>query len=63
MKDRAKDSEYEEIYNIMTEVIDGVSIETTFPEVLTRLLRDGEVYIYTGKKHTIKNKGFHNDFK
>ena len=49
MKDRAKDSEYEEIYNIMTEVIDGVSIETTFPEVLTRLLRDGEVYIYTVK--------------
>ena len=47
VRDNANDSVYEEIYNLMTEVIDGLNIDVVFPEILTHLFKEGVVYLYT----------------
>lgn len=47
-------SEYEEIYKTMAEVVDGVSIETTFPGLLSKLLVDGSLFLTTTKRQGSK---------
>ncbi|RLI48738.1 hypothetical protein DRO61_06040, partial [Candidatus Bathyarchaeota archaeon] len=47
IKEKASDADYEEMYSLMTEVVDGMSIETTFPELLTALYLEGSIYLYT----------------
>lgn len=48
------DEEYAEIYDLMLEVIDGLNIEVTFPTIITKLIKDGEVYLYTTRNTSSK---------
>jgi hypothetical protein len=41
--------DYGEMYELMTSIIDGVNIENTFPTVLTKLFKEGVVYLYADK--------------
>ena len=41
--------EYSEVYELMGEVVEGLSNETTFPMVLTNLLINGSVYLVSIK--------------
>jgi hypothetical protein len=49
-----KGGDYEESYNLMAEVVDGLSIETTFPMVLTELFTYGASYLITTKNTSAK---------
>ena len=44
---KLKEDDYMAIYRLMLEVVDGLSIETKFPRLLTTLLVEGAVYITT----------------
>ena len=50
VKEKKKTSDYEEIYFYMAEVVDGLSIETTFPHLLGKLFIDGSLFITTVKR-------------
>lgn len=54
MKKRAEESEYGFVYNLMSEIVDGLAIEITFPMVLTKLFKEGAVYLYAKKNHSSK---------
>ena len=54
MKETTSDGDYELMYSLMTEVIDGMALETTLPELLTRLNLEGSIYLYTSKTTTSK---------
>ena len=54
IKERATNADYKEIYDLMGEVIDGLSIETTFPMILTQLYIDGAVFLITTKNTSSK---------
>lgn len=54
VKERGNNTEYKEIYDLMGEVIDGLSIETTFPMILTQLYIDGAVFLITVKNTSSK---------
>lgn len=54
VKETAKDSDYEEIYNLMTEVADGLVLEVTIPTILTKLFKEGAVYIYAMRNRPSK---------
>lgn len=45
---------YEQIYNLMSDIVDGLHIETLFPTVLTQLFKEGVVYLYTSKNTSSK---------
>ena len=47
-------TDYAEMYNLMGEVVEGLSIESTFPMVLTKLFIDGAVYLTTTKNTSSK---------
>ena len=49
IREKANQSEYSEIYNLMGSVIDGLNVEYIYPMILTKLLKDGVVYMYTTK--------------
>lgn len=40
-------NEYEEVYRLMLEVVDGLSMESKFPEILTRLFVQGSLFFTT----------------
>ena len=42
-----KEDDYRLIYNLMIEMVDGLSIETKFPALLTMLFTQGGVYVTT----------------
>jgi len=44
---KLKEDDYLSIYRLMLEVVDGLSIETKFPRLLTTVLTEGSVYITT----------------
>lgn len=44
---KLKEEDYMAIYRLMLEVVDGLSIETKFPRLLTTLLIEGAIYITT----------------
>lgn len=46
--------EYGEMYDLMTEVVDGLSIEVTFPTILTKLVKEGSVYLYATRNTSAK---------
>ena len=46
-KGRVNKNEYEEVYRLMLEVADGLSIESKFPEILTRLFVQGSLFFTT----------------
>lgn len=54
IKEKANATDYEEIYRLMTDIVDGLSIEITFPMVLTKLFKEGVVYLYTTKNTASK---------
>lgn len=47
-------AEYKEIYDLMSEIVDGLNIEMTFPMILSKLLIEGVVYLYTEKNTSSK---------
>ena len=49
-----KGGDYGEIYQLMADVVDGISIETTFPMVLTELFTSGAAYLVTTKNTAAK---------
>ena len=49
IKNTVKNTNYEEIYKTMSEIVDGLNIETTFPQIITKLLVDGAVYLISEK--------------
>lgn len=53
-RESASRSDYAAIYNLMTEVIDGLAIEVTFPAILSRLLKEGAIYLYATKNASSK---------
>ena len=54
IKEKASKTDYAEMYNLMGEVVDGLSIETTFPLILTDLFINGAVYLITTKNTSSK---------
>lgn len=54
MRKNAEENDYPEVYNLMSEVIDGMSIETIFPMILTKLFTEGAVYLYTVRNRPSK---------
>lgn len=50
VKEKQKTADYQEVYFNMAEVVDGLSIETTFPHLLGKLLVDGALFITTVKR-------------
>ena len=47
MRKTAANADYGQMYQMMTEVVDGMSIEVSFPRILTKLFMEGSVYLYT----------------
>lgn len=47
VRNTANKSNYGEIYDLMTSVVDGLNIEIIFPATITKLLTEGVVYLYT----------------
>lgn len=47
IRKNAEENDYPEVYNLMSEVVDGMSIQTIFPMILTKLFTEGAVYLYT----------------
>ena len=47
LKKKMKDDDFQLMYNLMLEVVDGLSIETKFPSLLTLLFMTGSVYFTT----------------
>ena len=54
MRDRGNNADYAEIYSLMGNVVDGLNIEYIYPMILTKLLKDGVVYMYTMKDTSSK---------
>lgn len=54
VKERTNAADYKEIYDLIGEVVDGISIETTFPIVLTELYINGAVFLLTTKNTSSK---------
>lgn len=54
MRKNAEENDYPEVYNLMGEVVDGMSIETIFPMILTKLFTEGAVYLYTVRNRPSK---------
>lgn len=54
MRKNAEDVDYSAVYQLMTEIVDGMSIEVTFPMILTKLFKEGEVYLYTVRNRASK---------
>lgn len=54
IKNNTKDTDYEEIYELMTQIVDGLSIEVVFPTLITKLLKEGVIYLYTVKNNSSK---------
>lgn len=51
---RNVDLQLDEIYDIMTEVMDGMNIRITYPNLLLKMLIEGVVYVYTVKNNSSK---------
>ena len=49
------DTDYNEVYNLMGEIVDGITIESTFPAILTDLLTNGAVFLISTKDTSSKS--------
>ncbi len=54
VKEKGSATDYEEMYNLMGEVVDGLSIETTFPMILHELIINGAAFLMTTKNTSSK---------
>lgn len=54
VKERAANANFEEIYELMSEVVDGLSLETMMPSLLAELLFTGALYLSSVKKNGSK---------
>lgn len=54
IKEKATGTNYAEIYQLISEIVDGLSIETTYPSVLTNLYVKGAAYLYVVKTTSSK---------
>lgn len=54
VKEKGSAANYEEMYSLMGEVVDGLSIETTFPMILKELFLNGAVFLMTTKNTASK---------
>lgn len=54
IKEKQKTQDYQEIYQTMAEVVDGLSLETTFPHLLSKLFVDGSLFLVTLKRNSSK---------
>lgn len=54
IREKADERAYGELYALMTEIIDGLSLETTMPEIIAKLLREGSVFLYAVKNTSSK---------
>ena len=54
VKERAEKADFNEVYNLMGEVVDGISIENTFPAILTYMFIYGVTYVVTVKDTSSK---------
>jgi hypothetical protein len=54
MRKNAEESDYASVYQLMTEIVDGMAIEVTFPMILTKLFKEGEVYLYAVRNRPSK---------
>lgn len=49
IKEKADETNYPEIYDLMTQIVDGLVIEVTVPTIITKLFKEGSVYLYAVK--------------
>lgn len=54
IREKASDADFGPVYELMTQIIDGLSVETTFPHIMTKLFKEGAVYLYTAKDNKSK---------
>lgn len=54
VKEKASKMDYAEMYALMGEIVEGLSVETTFPMILTDLFTYGVVYLITTKNTSSK---------
>lgn len=54
IKDSKTSKEYDDIYNEVLEVVDGINLEVICPRILLSILRDGRCYITTLKSASSK---------
>ena len=54
IKDKGE-TDYNEVYNLMGEIVDGITIESTFPAILTDLLTNGAVFLISTKDTSSKS--------
>ena len=54
IREEASDADFSSVYELMTQIIDGLSVETTFPHIMTKLFKEGAVYLYTVKDNKSK---------
>ncbi len=54
MRKNAEESDYASVYQLMTEIVDGMAIEVTFPMILTKLFKEGEIYLYAVRNRPSK---------
>ena len=50
IKEKASSTDYKTIYPQVSEVVDGLAIETTFPNLLSRLFVDGSLFLITNRR-------------
>jgi len=46
--------EYKDIYGLMTEIVDGLVLEVSLPMILTKLFKEGIVFLYSVKNNSSK---------
>lgn len=51
---RTNKEEYQEMYQKMLEIMEGLSIETTFPSILLNIFKNGQVFLYCDGQKTSK---------
>lgn len=54
IKETADTKAYGEIYELMTSIVDGLALETTMPEIIGKLLREGSIFLYAMKNTSSK---------
>ena len=54
VKEKASKTDYAEMYALMGEIVEGLSVETTFPLILTELFINGAAYLVTTKNTSSK---------
>lgn len=54
IKQTANEADYGDMYDLMTQVVDGLAIEVSAPTILAKLFREGSVFLYAVKDNSSK---------